>query len=237
MTTEHIPTFVDLRALAATSSAPSNLPAGDRFLTSRQWLNTPAVGVTISALHLGGDAQAGSVDALADDEFVLVLAGALTVDDSKIAVDGSIVIPRGQRFDWQAAPGTVALVMGCGSGAAGGGRPVPIDTSAELEPSSPPSAALLVGPTPSCRNFTDFRSASGEYMIGTWDSTPYERATMPYGHCELMHLLEGAVTFVDGAGRKGTFSKGDVFVVEQGARCSWLSETHVKKVYVIFRPV
>ncbi|MGJ7579250.1 cupin domain-containing protein [Variovorax sp. RHLX14] len=233
-TTAHIPSFVDLRALAATSSAPSPLPSGDRFQASRQWLNTPAVGVTIDALHLDGGS--GSVEALADDEFVLVLAGGLTINDDQVGIDGSIVVPRGQRFDWAADAGTVALVMGCGLGPAGGGRPVPIDTSAALEPSSPPLADLLVGPTPACRNFTDFRSASGEYMIGTWDSTPYERVTMPYRHCELMLLLEGAVTFVDGVGRSGTFSKGDVFLVEQGAHCSWLSETHVKKVYVIFRP-
>ncbi|MDB5877723.1 MAG: protein of unknown function cupin 3 [Variovorax sp.] len=234
MTTAHVPTFVDLRALAAESSAPSPMPAGDRFLASRQWLNTPAVGVTISTLHLDGGT--GRVEALADDEFVLVLAGALSIGDARIGVDGSIVVPRGRSFEWMAAPGTVALVMGCGVGPAGDGKPVPIDTSATLEPSSPPLADLLVGPTPSCRNFTDFRSASGEYMIGTWDSTPYERVAMTYRHCELMLLLEGAVTFVDGAGRKGTFSKGDIFVIEQGAHCSWLSETHVKKVYVIFRP-
>jgi uncharacterized cupin superfamily protein len=234
MTNPHVPTFVDLRALAAKSSAPSPLPAGDLFQSSRQWLNTPAVGVTISALHLDGGS--GSVQALTDDEFVLVLAGSLRIGKESAGIDGAIVVPRGRRFDWTAGPGTVALVMGCGTGAAGGGEPVMVDTAAPLDPSSPPLAELLVGPTPSCRNFTDFRSASGEYMIGTWDSTPYERVAMTYRHCELMLLLEGAVTFVDGAGREGTFSKGDVFVVEQGAHCSWLSETHVKKVYVIHRP-
>lgn len=234
MTTAHVPTFVDLRALAAQSCAPSPMPAGDPFVASRQRINTPAVGVTIDALHLDGGS--GSVEALLDDEFVLVLAGALSIDDVQVGIDGSIVVPRGRRFGWKAGSGTIALVMGCGLGPAGEGKLVPIDTSATLVPSSPPLADLLVGPTPTCRNFTDFKSASGEYMIGTWDSTPYERVTMPYRHCELMLLLEGAVTFVDGAGRSGTFSKGDIFVVEQGAKCSWLSETHVKKVYVIYRP-
>ena len=234
MTTADVPTFLDLRALAAESSAPSPMPPGDRFLASRRRLDAPAVGVTIDALHLDGGS--GVVEALAADEFVLVIAGGLSVDDEQVGIDGSLVIPRGRRFGWTAKPGTVALVMGCGLGPAGDGRLVPVDTSAALEPSSPPLADLLVGPTPSCRNFTDFRSASGEYMIGTWDSTPYERVGMTYRHCELMLLLEGAVTFVDGAGRSGTFSRGDVFVVQQGAHCSWLSETHVKKVYVIYRP-
>ena len=51
-----------------------------------------------------------------------------------------------------------------------------------------------------------------------------------------MYLLEGSVTFVDGTGRAGTFAKGDIFLVEQGATCSWESREQVAKVYVIYRP-
>jgi uncharacterized cupin superfamily protein len=112
---------------------------------------------------------------------------------------------------------------------------VPIDTAAPLEPSNPPLAELLVGPTPSCRNHTDYSSASGEFVCGTWDSTPYHRRPMTYRHIELMHLLEGAVTFRDASG-SATFSKGDIFLAARGAQCAWLSEVHVKKVYAIHRP-
>ena len=49
-------------------------------------------------------------------------------------------------------------------------------------------------PPPSCRNFTDYRSADGEFVCGTWDSTPYHRRAMFYRHYELMYLLEGSVT-------------------------------------------
>ena len=131
--------------------------------------------------------------------------------------------------------GTRVIVMSC-AGTPGALQLLPIDETAPLEPSGAPLAELLVGPTPSCRNHTDYRSDNGEFVCGTWDSTPYHRSTMPYRHYELMHLLDGAVTFEDGAGRSGTFHKGDVFLVEQGADCSWLSEVHVKKVYAIYRP-
>jgi uncharacterized cupin superfamily protein len=60
---------------------------------------------------------------------------------------------------------------------------------------------------------------------------------MRYPHYELMHLLEGSVTFVDETGRTATFSRGDIFLVEQGARCSWESREQVAKVYAIYRPV
>jgi len=59
---------------------------------------------------------------------------------------------------------------------------------------------------------------------------------MPYRHFELMYLLAGSVAFVDGAGREGKFKKGDIFLVEQGAHCSWESREYVKKVYAIYRP-
>jgi len=38
------------------------------------------------------------------------------------------------------------------------------------------------------------------------------------------------------AGASHTFKQHDIFVVEQGARCSWDSREHVKKVYAIIRP-
>ena len=59
---------------------------------------------------------------------------------------------------------------------------------------------------------------------------------MYYRHYELMYLLEGSVTFVDEAGRSGSFSKGDIFLVEQTAQCTWDSREDVAKVYVIYRP-
>ena len=99
-----------------------------------------------------------------------------------------------------------------------------------------PAAELLLTPAPVCRNHTDYRSADGEFTCGTWDSTPYTRRAMFFRHMELMFLLEGSVTFVDEAGRSGTFSKGDIFLIEQGASCSWQNLEDVAKLYVIYRP-
>ena len=235
MTMNSVPTFVELRALALQSARPATSPADNLFVAARQELNAPAGPVSISALHLDGGS--GRVDALTADEFVLVLTGALSIAGRRVLRDESIVIPGGRPFDWKADPGTLAIVMGCISETPGGTEPIVIDTSAELVPSGPPLADLLVGPTPACRNNTDYRSGNGEFTVGTWDSTPYHRRTMPYRHCELMHLLEGAVTFVDGAGRQATFSRGDIFVIEQGAHCAWFSDVDVKKVYAIYRPL
>ena len=228
--------FIDLRAFAASAEAPAT---GD-WRTARAPLPLAPGRVTIDLIALDG--RAGSAETQDGDEFVIVLDGSLTLDVATLAPGASAVIPAGTRFAWRATPGTRAIAMRCTTGPSTAGGPataagiVPIDEAAALEPSGAPLAELLVGPTPACRNHTDYRSADGEFVCGTWDSTPYHRLPMRYRHHELMHLTQGAVTFEDEAGRRATFSTGDVFLVEQGAECSWDNREQVKKVYAIWRP-
>ncbi|TVV70366.1 cupin domain-containing protein [Sphingomonas solaris] len=231
---ETVRSFVDLRAFAADAGP---VPAGD-WLSARVALPLPGGPVTLDLLALDGGA--GTADPLPGDEFVLVIAGALAIQHDGGAIslgqNESGVLPGGGGFRWTAAPATRAIVMRCTSGPAGAEAPLIVDEAAPLAPSGAPLADLLVGPTPACRSVTDYRSANGEFMVGTWDSTPYHRLPMRYRHYELMHLLQGAVTFVDEAGRAGTFATGDIFLIEQGAMCSWDSREQVKKVYAIYRP-
>ena len=147
----------------------------------------------------------------------------------------SALLSSGLGFAWRAAAGTVAVIVACPSASGTAAGVVPIDEAAPLQALNPPLAELLVGPTPSCRNHTDYRSASGEFVCGTWDSTPYHRRAMPYRHIELMHLLEGAVTFEDDTA-SATYSKGDIVLAARGAHVAWISEVHVKKVYATHRP-
>ena len=60
---------------------------------------------------------------------------------------------------------------------------------------------------------------------------------MYYRHFELMILLRGSVTFVDERERTGTFSEGDIFLLEQGANCSWESREDVAKIFALYRPI
>jgi uncharacterized cupin superfamily protein len=236
------PSFVNLRKFAQdkTQGIPVLNSAGqDHFLSSRRVLDWEPGPVTAGVITL--EAGSGSVQSLPADEFIIVNEGSLTLtqQDStlKLGPDDSAVIQHGAKFAWS-AEGPVSLIFMRYNASQPGDRAiVPIKENPQLAPSNPPLAELLLTPAPVCRNCSDYRSADGEFSCGTWDSTPYHRRAMHYRHYELMYLLEGSVTFVDETGRSGTFSKGDIFLIEQKAQCSWESREHVAKVYAIYRPV
>jgi uncharacterized cupin superfamily protein len=234
-------TFVDLREFARDKSlgiAVSAQAGEDRFLVLRRVLDWPAGPVTAGVITL--DAGSGAVQSLAKDEFIIVNEGSLTLTQQGSALtlgpNQSAVIKQGATFTWS-AQGPVSLIFTrYNNSQPGDGAIVPIKEDPVMGHSGGPAAELLTTPAPTCRNYTDYTCADGEFMCGTWDSTPYARRPMFYRHFELMYLLEGSVSFVDETGRSATFSKGDIFLVEQGANCSWDSRVQVAKVYVIYRP-
>ena len=221
---------IDLRSYAARAK-----PAAD-WLSGRM---VPAFADNDAAVTAIAPWGHGGVSSLPADEFLNVLSGTLSItrDGGTILVPtgGSAVLPAGTSFEWTASSATVVVIVACPavSGAVAG--VVPIDENAPLEPSNPPLAELLVGPTPSCRSHSDYRSVNGEFVCGTWDSTPYRRRAMTYRHIELMHLLDGSVMLENTAG-SATFNRGDVFLVTRGAECAWISTVPVKKVYAVHRP-
>lgn len=223
-------------------SSRSEWPAADEsvagsYLTGRRRLPLPDGPVTVESAMLSSG-RTGQV-VLPGDEFVLVLSGAVRFrqkgQELQIGAGEAAVVIRNQPLEWAADEAAELIVMRCTAGGSAD-EPVAIDISAPLSPSNPPLADLLVGPTPSCRNHSDFRSATGEFTCGTWDSTPYHRRPMEFRHFELMRLLEGEVTFIDQHGRSGTFGPDNVVLFVKGGAASWESRSHVKKIYATYRP-
>lgn len=238
----HPPSFVDLRRFAQDARQGVVLTPGegdDPFLGARRVLDwAPGGPVTAGVIALG--AGGGAVASQPADDFIIVNEGSITLvqGDAALTLEAgqSAVIKQGAAFTWSAQAPVSLIFTRYNHSQAGDGAIVPIKENPELKPSGTPLAELLITPPPACRNHTDYLSADAEFMCGTWDSTPYHRRPMAYRHYELMYLLDGSVTFVDETGRSGTFSKGDIFLVEQKAICSWESRYHVAKVYVIYRP-
>lgn len=233
---EQVHGFVDVLG-----SASEWLAAGESgfgaYLTDRRRLPLPSGPVTVDSVKLAHGSSGGAV--LPGHEFVLVLSGAVRFRQKSreldVATGQAVVLLREEPLEWLADEASDLIVMRCTAGGIAD-EPVVIDTAAPLTPSNPPLAELLVGPTPSCRNHSDFRSLTGEFVCGTWDSTAYHRRLMQLRHFELMRLLEGEVTFTDQHGRTGTFRAGDVVLFVQGGSSDWESRSHVKKIYATYRP-
>ena len=235
------PTFVDMRSFASDPHqglAVAAQPGDDRFLSCRRVLAWKSGPVTAGVIEL--DAGQGAVASLPADECLIVHEGELTLAQAgtELTLQPGLgaVIPQGAAFSWSAPRPVSVIFTRYNRSQPGAGRIVPLQQEPELKPSGSPALDLLTTPVPSCRNHTDYTSADGEFMCGTWDSTPYARRPLFYKHYELMHLLQGSVHFVDETGRSRTFAKDDIFLIEQGASCTWDSREHVAKVYVIYRP-
>ncbi|VVE41666.1 cupin domain-containing protein [Pandoraea terrigena] len=233
--------FLDLKTFVSDKRqgiTPVTSPGDDHFLASRRLADLLPGPVTAGVVAL--EAGRGAVASHPADEFIIVSEGAITFQQGErglaLGPGHSAVLPRGSAFSWSTQGSTSIIFMRCEGGKVGDGNIVPIDQVPSLAPSAGPAAELLLTPAPACRNFTDFRAADETFTCGTWDSTPYHRVAMRYAHYELMHLLDGSVTFMDETGRSGTFSRGDIFLVEQNAQCSWESRGNVAKVYAIYRP-
>ena len=236
-TTLDCPTFIDLRALAR-DAAVAGTSGNDPFGADARRLPARAGPCAVLAITLptGSGESAG----LAADIWVLADGGAVVLSgpagDVELPSGHSAVIARGTSFSWRTDAETTLIGMTYPEGPAGDHGITRIDNGAALSPSNPPAAHLLLGETPSCRSNNHFTSGDGLYCAGVWDSTPYQRTPIFFHHTELMHLLAGSVTFTDAGGRTQTFAKGDTFIIEQGAECSWDSQEHVAKIYSLFRP-
>lgn len=232
---EQLPSFFDLIRWAEKPAAFDARVDEAMILRQELPLRDPAVSVGLATFSVG----AGVDLARAADEFLHVIEGELLLNCGgvklRVGRGQSAAAPAGSPLQWRAEQPTRALYMLHPDRANGEGVRL-IDPKSPRAPSNAPLAELLTTPTPSCRNLTQFRSADQTFTCGVWDSTPYARRAMTYAHHELMHLLEGEVTFEDELGVSATFAAGDTLLVRRGARCSWDSRVPVTKVFAIHRP-
>lgn len=179
-------------------------------------------------------------------EFMLVLEGAVTIvetggRETTVRAGESFILPKGLECAWKQTEymRKFYVIFDDPSGAA------PADPSALSVISVDPRAAMepmavdpapIVGPVPKQHVRSWFADPTGQWTVGTWDAEPFERKVLPFPRYELMHLLEGSVTLVDGRGHGQTFRAGDTFLVPMGEPCAWKSTEYVRKIYCIFKP-
>jgi uncharacterized cupin superfamily protein len=108
-----------------------------------------------------------------------------------------------------------------------------LPVEAGLQPSNPPAAHLLLGPTPQCRSDNVFQDEAAGVQAGTWDSTPYHRIVRAHPVNEFMFLLAGRVRLASPDGSVLEAGAGDAVFVPHGTAVGWESREPVAKFYVV----
>ncbi len=220
----------------------SEIASGSRAQRGHAWIDDKACG--LSAGIWEAEANVTHWMNYPVNEFMLVLEGEVVIvtetGETRIASGESFVIPKGLRCRWTQS-GRVKkffVIFDDSSGAANPGplRAIKLDPQVKLSPSSPPSPEMLHSPVPSQHAHEYFEDATKQFTVGVWDTTGYHRKLIDFPRHELMHLLEGSVTFTDAKGDAQTFKKGDTFFVPLGTPNSWKSEGYLRKIYCIFLP-
>ena len=181
------------------------------------------------------------------NEFMILLDGEVTMIEENgretlVRAGESFIIPKGLPCQWK-QPGYVKkffMIFDDKSGAdpagVAGFRVIKPDSQAALAPAGPPAAETLLGPVPVWRAHSWFADATGQWTVGTWQSSAFHRKPETIARHELMHIIEGAVTLPDGNGGTQRFTAGDTLMAPLGAIYEWDSAEPVRKLYCSFTP-
>lgn len=216
-----------------TRFTPGNPGAGDPFSAQRLIAWSGADNMSVGRVTWRGSVK---LEDFPHTELIIVEQGALILDGSgtslRIAAGEAAVIGRGSTVRIHAE--NEASWIFCAVSAA---APAPmlqrVNLAAELAPSPPPAADVLLSAEPRCRQQPECSDKGGRTRIGIWDSTPYTRKQVPHRVNELMYILEGSVTLTDGNGHAGVFGQGDCVFVPHQTHCAWHSAVPVRKLYCV----
>lgn len=231
------PAIISFDAKAPMAVIPG--PYAEHF---HSWLDDKAIGLSAGIWDAAAN-DSGWIE-YPVDEFMIVLEGEIVVVEESgpvsIKAGESFIMPKGTRCKWTvpnyAKKFFVIYENNDGPANRGPLKVIKLDTGIKLAPSEPPSPSMLHSPVPTQNTHEYFKDATGQLTVGVWDTTGYHRKLIDFPRHELMHLLEGSVTFTDDRGKSQTFKAGDTFFVPLGTPNSWKSEGYLRKIYCIFQP-
>lgn len=220
----------------------SEISSGTRASIGHRWIDDKATGLSAGVWEAA--ANLGRWMKWPVHEFMVILEGEVVmVEEDRETVIGpgeSFFIPKGRRCIWNQSGYAKKFMFVFDNPSAlpaDGSQPIiKIDPKVKLVPSTPPSAEILHSPVPTQHAHEYFQDATRQLTIGVWQTTDYHRKLTDFPRHELMHLLEGTVTFSDDKGETQSLKPGDTFFVPMGTPNSWRSEGTLRKIYCIFQP-
>ncbi len=181
------------------------------------------------------------------DEFMYVLEGSVTMEledgtSTKVSAGESFIIPKGLVCKWVQNEYMRKFFVIFDSAASNVhadpskfGIITPTISDAKT-PVNITDTSRIIGAVPDQLSDILYTDASGQFSVGMWHSTAFERPAFEFDHFDLMCILEGEATVSDGAGDDQHFKTGDSVFVPKGAQYKWQCDVPVTKVYCAFVP-
>jgi uncharacterized cupin superfamily protein len=222
-----------------------DLIAGKGQQFGHLWLDDSTSGLMVGVWSCSP--MTGKMGPWSTNEVMFLIEGAVTIDhvdgtSLHVSAGDAFFIPKGTVCSWRQLGDLKKffVIHSDSSGLAAADttklRARKIDPAASLAAVDGPDASLLSGPQPTCGEHTAFTDLTGQLSAGIWMASPYQRAAVASSRHELMHILEGEASLIDGTGRRETFVAGDTVFVPLGSTTGWSSSATVRKVFCSFTP-
>ncbi len=189
----------------------------------------------------------GKMEPYAVDEFMHVLEGSVTMEledgsSTTISAGENFIVPKGLVCRWVQTEYMRKFFVIFSSAEDeihdnparyGIMTPRPSDATTPIVIKD---TSRILGAVPEQYNHIYYTDRTGQFTVGMWNSTAFERPVFEFDHFDLMCILEGEATVSDGAGNNQVFKTGEACFVPLGAQYKWQCDVPVTKVYCAFTP-
>jgi hypothetical protein len=181
------------------------------------------------------------------DEFMHVLEGSITIEQedgvsTTVSPGESFAIPKGLVCRWVQTKYVRKFFM-ISNNVGGKVHENPAQygvicprTDDPVSPIVIKGTSLIIGGIPEQQINNYYTDATGQFTVGLWHSTPFERPVYEFDRFDLMMITKGVATISDGAGDDQVFKAGEAAFVPKGAQYKWMNDEPVSKIYCAFTP-
>ena len=239
------PAIIHLSPDAALTAWPdfpeTEISSGARGNRGHRWFQDDELGLGVWVWE--AEANLGRWMNWPVHEFMVVVEGeVVVVEEDRETVVGPgecFFIPKGRRCIWNQPRyfKKFMLMFDIPSEQSKGSARsiIKIDPQVKLGSSVVPTATSQSGPSVGHSHYY-FKDANNQFSVGIWDATNWQNKLIEFPHHEMMHVLEGVVTFTDDKGSKRAFQPGDTFFIPMGAPTSWNVDGDLRMAFCRFQP-
>lgn len=181
------------------------------------------------------------------DEFMILLKGEasienkLTGDVYKIKTTETFVVPSSQQYEWQPSTSAIKLFFNVKTIDLVDKPLINISEAYDKDSSQKIDVQLLDDgfdlktKKPVNKGQHLFKSSSGHFFSGIWQSKQLETHPQAFPRNELIYIKSGKLICIDEHGIEHLFVEGDALFIPKGVICHWRIEEDVGTFYAVLQ--